>query len=120
MQLNDAILSATKGPDLQTGLSKWFDRQPNETLPDAEMRWLIERGVTPSTLPDMWSSYISRIFPQTTGQALNDKKLFFWSEMIPGPKEILMAQEIKDMIADRVPVELQYEDDTDLWESQIP
>lgn len=76
MQLNDAILSATGGTNINDGLSAFYSRTQNESLQDAESRWLKSKGVTSSSLNDMWFEYLSGI---GFSGSLSDMKLNYWS-----------------------------------------
>ena len=53
-QINDAIVGATGGPDIASGLASWYGKTATESLMDAEARWLIAQGATPGHIQDMW------------------------------------------------------------------
>ena len=74
MTLNDAILQATGGPTVNQGLANWFGKSPNETLQDAERRWLItETGSADGTNEDLWM-----LFLVGYSGTINDRKLAYW------------------------------------------
>jgi len=62
--LMDAILTATGGPTIQEGLAGWFGKQSNETVQDAELRWLNEppQSIPRGHVQDMWLRYLGRGF----------------------------------------------------------
>ena len=75
MTLNDLILAVTAGATVNEGLSSWYSRTADESLTDAERRWLIGKGATPGSLNDMWFDFLST--EGYTG-ALNDMKYDYW------------------------------------------
>ena len=74
-QLNDAILIATGGPTINDGLANFFGKTASESLNDAERRWLIDNGVTPGPLNQMWYELTGNFGYQG---ALNERLLQFW------------------------------------------
>lgn len=79
MTVQDEILRATGGPTVNDGLSNYFGRTADESLQDAEFRWLGTQGGTLGTIQDRW---IEAFGPGTVfnGPAqLNDLKLAYWS-----------------------------------------
>ena len=70
MNINDAILLATGGPTVNEGLANWFSKTADENLMDAEARWLIEAGMTPASIADMWMEYLSCSLSLADCQAL--------------------------------------------------
>ena len=75
--INDAILAATGGPTVNGGLATYYGKTVDESLDDAEYRWLIEQGATAAQINDMW---IDAFGP---GQ-INDVKLAYWSAQTAG------------------------------------
>lgn len=75
MTLNDLILAVTAGDTVNEGLSSWYSRTADESLTDAERRWLIGKGATPGSINDMWFQFL-----RTSGYtgALNDMKYDYW------------------------------------------
>lgn len=52
--INDLILAATGGLTYNEGLSTYFGRTNEESLQDAERRFLLAEGATPGHTQDMW------------------------------------------------------------------
>jgi hypothetical protein len=53
--INDNILKFTGGPTINDGLGTWFGRTVDETLNDAEFRWLrANDSQVIGTINDMW------------------------------------------------------------------
>ncbi len=76
IQINDAILLATKAPDVSTGLSQWYSRADDEHVSDAEYRWLGEQaGVTALSRTDRWWQFLTGL--GYTGGMMS-MKLEFW------------------------------------------
>ena len=75
MQLNDAILLTTGGPTVADGLATYYGKGDNETLNDAEYRFLLAAGAPAGTLNDMWYSFL--VASGYTG-SLNDMLLQYW------------------------------------------
>ncbi len=71
IQIMDAILRATGGPTINDGLSAYFSRTANESVRDAEFRWLGEQGGTKSTRGDRWVEVFG------PGD-INDVRLAYW------------------------------------------
>jgi hypothetical protein len=72
----DEILRATGGPTVNDGLSFWYGRTPQESLNDAELRWLKALpGVTANTINDAWRQYLKGL--GFLGD-LNDMWLAYW------------------------------------------
>jgi len=75
-QLDDEILRATGGPTVNDGLATWFSKTKDESLQDAEMRFLSGKLVLVSaTIQDRWYAWLSL----TYSGSLNDMKLAYWS-----------------------------------------
>lgn len=75
--LQDEILRATGGPALATGLASWFGRTSNESLQDAERRFLLAFPATSTgTNADLWFQYL-RSLGHTGG--IPNMKLQYWS-----------------------------------------
>ena len=94
--LNDAILTATGGPTINDGLSSHFERTVDEALNDAEYRFLIDAGATPTQLNDMWFELLRAL--GYVG-ALNDMKLEFWKlgGLAEGPELVLNWDFLTDL-----------------------
>jgi hypothetical protein len=69
--IQDEIFRVTNGPSVPDGLATHFSKTDDESLQDAEYRWLVEQGAAPAQLNDMW---IDAFGP---GQ-INDIKLAYW------------------------------------------
>jgi hypothetical protein len=68
--IQDEILRVTGGPTVNDGLATYYSKTPDESLQDAERRWL---GATDTeTNQDAW------IRVHGAGQ-INDVKLAYWS-----------------------------------------
>ncbi len=84
MSVNDEILRATGGPTINDGLMVWFGRLKDETLQDAEQRWLKGGdGAVGESINDLWYTFLrAALF---TG-SLNDMKLSYWTaQLTPEP-----------------------------------
>lgn len=78
--LNDLILTATGGPTVNDGLANvWFNKQADETLNDAEHRWLSGLVPVPSTINDMWMQYLRGAGYEGS---LNDMLYQYWFDVI--------------------------------------
>lgn len=79
--LNDEILRATGGPTVQDGLRAYFSATAQETVQDAELRFLqAQVGVTTATtIADAWAQFLS-----ATPGTLNDKQLAYWTAQAGG------------------------------------
>jgi len=76
-ELNDEILRATGGPTINEGLATWFSKTKDESLQDAEMRFLTGKLVlVDASIQDRWYAWLGVL--GHTG-ALNDRKLQYWS-----------------------------------------
>lgn len=73
--LNDLILQATGGPTINDGLSAWFNKTSNESLQDAERRFLLAATGAEGTSNDLWLAYLRSL--GLTG-ALNDMLRQYW------------------------------------------
>ena len=74
--LNDEIVRATGGPTLNEGLAAHFSRTAEETLGDAERRWLLtQTGAAGGTIGDLWYAVLRAA--GHTG-SVNDMKLAYW------------------------------------------
>lgn len=76
MQINDLILTATGGPTLNEGLSAWFGRTPEESLQDAEYRFITTVTGSTGDVQDLWFEYLRGL--GYTG-ALSDMFYQYWS-----------------------------------------
>jgi hypothetical protein len=77
LTLNDAILQATGGPTLNDGLRAFFAATADESLNDAELRWLkSQAGVTAKTISDAWMQFLGGL--GFTG-TLQDRQLAYWA-----------------------------------------
>ena len=84
MQINDCIVAATGGPTIEEGLATYYAKTVDETLNDAEYRWLGEQGA-PGSLNDRWHEFLSAL--GLSGD-IDDMQHFFWCDMggvIPTP-----------------------------------
>ena len=70
-QINDEILRATGGPTINEGLAGHFGRLVDESLQDAEFRFLGDQGAVGDTIQDRWLDFLG------PGQ-INDLKLVYW------------------------------------------
>jgi len=71
-QINDAILAATGANQINDGLALFYGQTEDESLNDAEYRWLTEQGATPANVNDMWYELLS------CTQHINDCLLAYW------------------------------------------
>ncbi|MBT8438905.1 MAG: hypothetical protein KJO91_04195, partial [Gammaproteobacteria bacterium] len=79
LNINDAILGKTGGPTIADGLATWFSKGANESLQDAERRWLLSFGATTSgTNQDLWNQYLTSLGYSGT---FNDKYLEYWKNV---------------------------------------
>ncbi len=77
MSLQDEILRATGGPTVNDGLASWFSKTKDESLQDAEYRWLGEQGAKLNTIQDRWHEFLGG-----SGH-LNDLLLAYWEGVSP-------------------------------------
>jgi len=73
-QINDEILRATGGTTVNDGLAIWYSKTVDESLQDAEFRWLGEQLAAGDTINDRWVSFTG--IPQ-----INDGKYDYWSKL---------------------------------------
>lgn len=73
---SDAQLFVTGGPDLSSGLSRWYNRKPTEALGDAERRWLSEQGVAYGPASDMWGAFLRGL---GYAGSVDTMKLQYWN-----------------------------------------
>lgn len=75
MQLNDCMVKALGDGQINDLLATYFGMVANESLNDAEYRWLVAQGAAPAQINDMWFEFL-------TGKgykgALNDMLYQFW------------------------------------------
>ena len=95
MHINDAILQATGGATINEGLASWFSKTADESLQDAEARWLFShpRVTELTTLNDMWYQFLSG-----TGH-IDDLKLQYWTAAIGGFLAPVFIGTISDVVA---------------------
>jgi len=74
-QINDAILLATGGPTINDGLATYYGKLSDESLQDAEFRFLVDNGVAPGQLNDMWLQVLN---DNGFEGSLDDARLAFW------------------------------------------
>jgi len=96
MQINDCILAATGGPTVNDGLAAYYGKTADESLNDAEYRWLGEQGATALQLNDRWFEFL-------TGRgyvgSLNDMKETYWCDAAGGTNPIPVQSFISDDLA---------------------
>lgn len=71
-QINDAILAATGANQINDGLALFYGQTADESLNDAEYRWLTEQGATPANVNDMWYQILG------CTEHINDCLLRYW------------------------------------------
>ena len=76
--LNDEIRRATGGTTINDGLRTWFSATADESLNDAELRWLKSQpaSATATTIGDGWNLYLKSLGYSGT---LNDMQLQYWT-----------------------------------------
>jgi len=74
--INDAIRETTGGPTVNDGFASWFGKLPDESIQDAEHRWLTENGATSGHINDMWFEFLRS--SGYTG-ALSDMLYQYWA-----------------------------------------
>ncbi len=79
--LNGAILTAMNKPTINQALATKFSQQADETLQDAERRWLdAQTGVSSASINGMWIQYLSG---EGYSGTFNDMWLAWWRDGAP-------------------------------------
>ena len=81
MSIQDEILRVTGGPTVQDGKATHFGKTDNETLQEAEFRWLSEvpRLGTGNTIAERWISALNTLGIISGPKQLNDARFEYWS-----------------------------------------
>lgn len=83
--INDNILFVTGGPTVNDGLLTFYKARgaTSNVLVDAEIEFLIARGISYSSRTDMWNAFLSGIASITLSGTLSDMKASWWANSAP-------------------------------------